>query len=238
MPAGVRGLLEQTRREALSARLAEEATQSGGAPVVALQPATSGGRSFPTWLALAAGIAVLVGLGAFFLRPSAPSSKDIAVLAPRGDTGFTQPTIAWDARPDQRYDVWVIPADGDKNQVPALFVAKGVRPPVAFSDLKPTPALAEQSRPTSRLEPDTDYRLLVCLADAGRIAGIAVPFRTAPDATKALPPPSLDSARKLAGQGRSSDALSLLLQLPPEQRALPEVKALERDLRSKLPVIP
>ncbi|MEA3207976.1 MAG: hypothetical protein QOE70_1033 [Chthoniobacter sp.] len=234
MPPGVLERLEQTRREALSARLAEEAKQAGGAKVAAFPPAAPRRRSLPRWLALAAGVAAVAGLAVMFLRPRVPSSKDIAILGPRGETGFTQPLIVWDAKPDQRYDVWILPPEGSHLDAPALFVAKGVRPPVAFAELKPTPSLPEQSRPTTRLEPDTDYRLLVCFAEAGRVAGVAVPFHTAPDATKALPPPSRDAAKKLADAGRSSDALMLLSQLSPEERQRPEAVALERELRKRL----
>ena len=80
----------------------------------------------------------------------------------------------------------------------------------------------------------SSYRLLVCLADAGRVAGVAVPFHTAPDATKALPPPSLEAARKLSDAGRLADALMLVTQLPSAERQRAEVQELEKDLRKRL----
>ena len=216
--------LEQTRSDALSARRTQEA---------AAAPARHR-HSLPSWLAMAAAVAVLAGLAGFYFRPPARSSKDIAILSPRGETGFTQPTIAWDAAPDQRYDVWILPAQGNHLDVPALFVANGVRPPVALAALKPGPAFKDQPNPPLSLEPGTDYRVLVCFADAGRIAGIAVPFRTSAKPEKSLTAPSVDAVRNLAAAGRSSDALALLLQLPLDQRQLPDVQALEGDLRSRV----
>ena len=216
--------LEQTRSDALSARRTQEA---------AAAPARHR-HSLPSWLAMAAAVAVLAGLAGFYFRPPAHSSKDIAILSPRGETGFTQPAIAWDAAPDQRYDVWILPAQGNHLEVPALFVANGVRPPVALAALKPGPALKGQPNPPQSLEAGTDYRVLVCFADAGRIAGIAVPFRTSVRPEKSLPAPNLDTARTLAAAGRDSDALALLLQLPPGDRLLPGVQTFERDLRSRL----
>ncbi len=226
MPAQALAMLEQARREALDAR--EVAT-------VIPFPAAGKTRHFlRPWLALAAGLLILAGLALLF-APSRPSSKEIAVLAPRGVTGFTQPRFVWEARPGQRYDVWVLPAEGNHIEAPALFIAKDVQPPLDFAALQPAPALAAESRPTTRLEPGTDYRLLVCLAGAGRVAGVAVPFRTVLGATKAFPPPSLATARQFVAEDRPADALMVLTQLPPAERETAEAQALEKELRARLP---
>lgn len=233
LPEQIIAQFESTRREALSRRMAAEAQAHGGPSVVPFTPPKDSPRKRAPWLAMAAMLAVLIGLSAWWLRPR-DTSASIAVLAPRGITGATQPRLVWDAKPGQQYDVWILPPEGSHIDAPALFTAKNVRPPIAFSELKPGKGLEETSRPTSRLEPDTDYRLLVCIANAGRVAGIAMPFHTTADAAKALPAPSLAAAQHLAAEGRPSDALTLLGQLPGNERALPEVESLEHDLRSRL----
>jgi len=235
LPPAVLQFLEKSRRDALSARTAEVASPEAGDKIAPFKSERPPRHAWSTGLALAACLALLAGLAAVWLRPPAASSKDIVILAPRGETGFTQPTIAWDAKAGQRYDVWILGAEGSHLDAPALYIAKGVQPPLSLAALQPGPALQGQPNPRATLLPGTDYRLLVCLADAGRIAGIAVPFRTAPDASDALPPPSLAAAQKLATQGRPADALMLLLQLPPAEREQADVQNLEHELRNRLP---
>ena len=237
MPPHVLEMLDQVRREALSSQLANTAAAAGTQNVVAFPLRSARKRSTPAWLAMAACLAVAAGIALFYL-PARLNSKKIVVLAPRGETGITKPTLVWEATPDQRYDVWILPPEGSHLQAPALFTAKSVRPPLDFSELKPAPALADESRPTSRLEPGTDYRLLVCLADAGRVAGVAVPFRTASTAVKSLPPPTYEAAWRLADSGHPADALMLLTHLPLADREKPEARELERELRARLAKIP
>jgi hypothetical protein len=226
--------LERTRREARSARLAAEGAAAGAANLTAFKPAESKRRFSPAWLALAACVLAAALIAVFYRPTPSNASRNIAVLAPRGETGFTQPTFVWDTKPGQKYDVWILPPGGSPTD-PALFTAKDVEPPLEFARLQPTPLANEETRPTTRLEPGTDYRLLVCIAGAGPVAGIAVPFHTAPDAARATRPPSLEAARALVAQNRPADALMLLTQLPPAERESAEAKALEKDLRARLP---
>ena len=52
----------------------------------------------------------------------------------------------------------------------------------------------------------------------------------APLVSKAIPPPSLAAAQKLAAENRPTDALNLLRQLPPTERGSTEAQALEKVL--------
>lgn len=229
--------LDQVRREALAQRLAADAKSSGIERVAPFLPTADkrAGRkrwSVADWLAIAASIIVVAGMAYLIFGPQKPDNT-IAVLAPRGETGLAQPTLIWDGEPNQRYDVWILPAEGSHIDAPALFVAKNVQPPVAFSDLQPGPVFQNQPDAPRTLAPDTHYRLLVCLANAGRLAGTAFPFHTASNA--GTPPPAdLATVKQLAATDRPADALTLLLTLPAAERQRPEVHDLEAQLRDRL----
>lgn len=136
-------------------------------------------------LQAAAAIMILGGLVWHFLpRPSATNPPleaiqvaRVVITSPGDVVSTTRPRIAWTSKdtPGQRYDVWILPAKGDQRSAPTLFVAKGVTSPVEFAALK-----AGEGLTTAELQAGTDYRVLVCLADAGRMAGVPVPFKTAP----------------------------------------------------------
>ena len=129
-------------------------------------------RTF-AFLRFAAVLALFTGL-TWLLIPSAPSTARVVITSPGDEISATQPTIAWNSKdkPGQKYDVWILPAAGDHLSAPALFVAKSVTSPVSFDQLQPSKDHAETA-----LQPDTDYRVLVCLADAGRMAGVPIPFK-------------------------------------------------------------
>jgi len=125
------------------------------------------------FLRLAAVLALFTGL-TWLLIPSAPATARVVITSTGDEITATQPTIAWNSKdkPGQKYDVWILPAAGDHLSAPALFVAKSVTSPVSFDQLQPSKDHAETA-----LQPDTDYRVLVCLADAGRMAGVPIPFK-------------------------------------------------------------
>ncbi len=134
-----------------------------------------------TWMAAAAAIAVLLGFAGYQMWPRTPGS--IITRSPAGTVDTTRPEIAWENAPGKKYNVWILPSQGDYTTAPALFVAKGVRSPLPFSALKP----GKDTPPDeTELKADADYRLLVCYDDAGdpgpgeRIAGTPVPFKVAP----------------------------------------------------------
>ncbi len=134
-------------------------------------------RGFRPWLAIAAAIAVSA-VATWQFWPRGPAA--IARISPQGEVGSVRPEIAWENAADQSYNVWILPAEGDHTTTPALFVAKGVRSPVKFADLKPGKGTAPG---TTELEPDKDYRVLICYAGTGhdpvseRLAGTPVKFR-------------------------------------------------------------
>ena len=120
---------------------------------------------------IAAVLIVLASL-AYVLLPQKQPTAQVTITSPGDEIGSTQPSIAWTSRdaPGQQYDVWILPAEGDHLTVPALFKAGRVTSPVSFDQMKPG------SNVTS-LVPGSAYRVLVCLADAGRMAGDPIPFR-------------------------------------------------------------
>ena len=252
LPPQFRARLAEVRREALTARLTHEppaaVVAQGFQPVAGARTVVPFGETFalatrrlrtlPRWLRVAACVAALIGLALFLLPPRSKDVAPIAVLAPRGTTAHTQPTLVWDAAPNTNYDVWVLPAEGSHLDAPALFIAKNVKPPVAFSQLQPGPTFASQTAAPRELETGRDYRLLVCPVSAGRLAGTASPFHTSPNAAGPPIAPSLEKARQLASAGRVGDALMLLATLPGAERDSPAARALETDLRSKLPLPP
>jgi hypothetical protein len=140
----------------------------------------------------------------------------------------------WDNAADQnqKYDVWILPAEGSQKDAPALFQAKGVRSPVAFSELQAIDA----AKGAKELQPGKPYRMLVCLANLGRLAGITVPFQTTAEADGGLHVPpdaaaALAKAKRLGDEGRPGDGLMVLAAMPDPQRETPEAKALEQELR-------
>jgi len=150
-------------------------------------PARSSKRRPWQWMAAAAAI-VILGVVGYQMRPRDAASS-IVTRSPQGTVATTRPGIAWENTPGKNYNVWILPAEGDYTTAPALFVAKNVRSPVPFSALKP----GKDTPPDkTALDPDKDYRVLVCYNDTGssgpgeRIAGTPVPFRVAPAAS---PPP-------------------------------------------------
>ncbi len=125
---------------------------------------------------LQAAAAVLL-LGGLYLqfRPQSVRTARVVVTSPGDEIESTRPRIAWTSRDgaSQRYDVWILPAEGDPLTVPALFKRENVVSPVEFSALEPGKGVL-----ATALEQGTDYRVLVCLAGAGRMAGVPVHFRT------------------------------------------------------------
>ena len=103
----------------------------------------------------------------------------VVITSPGDFIATTRPRIAWTSKdaPGQRYDVWILPAEGDYLSAPPLFAAKSVTSPIDFAALKGGDGITNTG-----LVPGTDYRVLVCLADAGRMAGVPVPFKTLPAA--------------------------------------------------------
>jgi hypothetical protein len=132
-------------------------------------------RAFPL-LRLAAVLALLA-TGTWLLLPPATPTARVVVTSPGDVISETRPRIAWNSKdkPGQKYDVWILPAEGDHLTAPALFVAKEVTSPVRLDEMKPGPEMLG-----AELEPGKDYRVLVCLAAVGRHAGVPVPFRVEP----------------------------------------------------------
>jgi hypothetical protein len=111
--------------------------------------------------------------------PQAGATARVIITSPGDLVAETRPSIAWSSkdRARQRYDVWILPAEGNALEVPALFEAKDVVSPVAFGDLS---AVAGETS----LAPGRGYRVLVCLAGAGRMAGTPIPFRVSDSALR------------------------------------------------------
>ena len=130
------------------------------------------------FLRLVAVLALLVA-ATWLLIPGSTPTAHVVITSPGDEIAHTRPVIAWNShdKPGQKYDVWILPAEGDHLTAPVLFVTMGVTSPVSFDTLKPGKDVAETS-----LQPGTDYRVLVCLADAGRMAGVPVRFKVKPAA--------------------------------------------------------
>jgi hypothetical protein len=179
---------------AVLARLRADRLQEGAAKeeakskIVAFPAGASSARSKGrAWQWMAAAAAIMVaGLVAYQqMRPGDTNTAGggaIVTRSPQGTVATTQPEIAWENTPGKKYNVWILPKEGDYTTAPALFVAKDVRSPVAFSALKPGKELPEDKK---ELDPDKEYRVLICYNDTGstgpgeRIAGTPVPFRVA-----------------------------------------------------------
>ena len=158
----------------------------------------------------------------------------ILTLAPTGETGTKSPLIVWEnaKEPDQKYDVWILPKDGSQKDAEALFVSKGVRSPLEFSRMK-------AARAGMELEPEKDYRILVCYAEEGRLAGTASAFSLSSDPVSGFAIPKTAAEAVLAITGhienkRPSDALMMIEQLPEEIRQLTEVQTLKEVARKKI----
>jgi hypothetical protein len=132
--------------------------------------------SLPHLTRLAAVLALLAAITWLLIPTTTPTAR-VVITSPGDEISETQPRIAWTSKdqPGQKYDVWILPAEGDHLTAPTLFVAKGVTSPVAFSQLQPSAEAAGTA-----LQPGEDYRVLVCLADVGRMAGVPVPFKVKP----------------------------------------------------------
>ena len=128
------------------------------------------------FLRLAAGLALLAAI-TWLLVPTATPTARVVITSPGDVISETQPRIAWTSKdaPGPKYDVGILSAEGDHLTAPALFVAKSVTSPVSFTQLQPGPEAA-----ATGLKPGTVYRVLVCMADAGRMAGVPIPFRVNP----------------------------------------------------------
>ena len=81
-------------------------------------------------LALAAAVLVFCGIAAFQLFGPKKSKPAALALSPTGETGLTRPTLAWENKPGQLYDVWILPPDGGVETVGPLFVKNKAISPV------------------------------------------------------------------------------------------------------------
>jgi hypothetical protein len=151
------------------------------------------------WLAMAACTLLLGVLAAKFLVP---------------DQG-TRPVFAWtnDADLEQQYDLWVLPPDGPHEEVKPLFTKKAVRSPVTMEG--------------TTLEKEKPYRLLVCLANAGKFAGEPIPF-TPQQIVRGKAPTAPEMLQKLIREQRLPQAQQLLNALPDAVRNRPEVLELAK----------
>jgi len=183
--------LERTRREALASRAREGGGDRGDREEEgASAPAPAPLRRFPRraalgWCLAAAAAAAVAAVwlkgppGVEEPAAPAPAMARVVITSPGDRIEATRPAISWTSRdePGQHYDVWILPEDGDYLGAPALFIAESVTSPVAFDQLQPGP----EASADGALEPGTGYRVLVCLAGAGRMSGRPVPFRVMND---------------------------------------------------------
>lgn len=121
-----------------------------------------------------AAVLVLAATVTWLVMPHASATARVVITSPADEITETAPRIAWNSKdkPGQKYDVWILPGGADHLSAPALFVAKSVTSPLRFEDMQPGPGAGPVV-----LQPGTEYQVLVCLADAGRMAGVPVPFR-------------------------------------------------------------
>ena len=232
MPASIRAELEAQRKQLSRRKNSEEPI-----PFPEATPQSKSSR-MTSWLMAMAAIIVglVVVIGPELRRGGGNQATTVATIgpawAPRGLTAVTEPVVVWDNVPNQAYDVWILPAEGTVTDAPALFVKKGVRSPVAFDQLEP-------AAPGDTLQPGTEYRVLVCLADQGRLAGEAVPFTIMDQAAARVPQPAtaddaLTIVRRLAAVGRPGDALMVIEQLPPNERADSRIESERQILKNAL----
>lgn len=123
-----------------------------------------------------AAVLILAATVTWLMMPHAPATARVVITSPADEITDTAPRIAWNSKdkPGQKYDVWILPGGADHLSAPALFVAKSVTSPLRFEDMQHGPGAGAGQ---VVLQPGTDYQVLVCLADAGRMAGVPVPFR-------------------------------------------------------------
>ncbi len=167
VPEKQRMLFEEARQSALAERSATR--EEGGGKI--LRP------DFRVpWLRMAAVLILLFGVGALWWsqQPHQVPTAHVVVTSPGAEMDSTRPQIAWTSRDraGQRYDVWILPGTGDALTAPALFKKENVVSPVEFAELEPGKGFRGSS-----LEAGENYRVLVCLSGAGRVAGVPVLFR-------------------------------------------------------------
>jgi hypothetical protein len=183
IPSHALFVLERARRDALQAKgVASPAVVSMDKPgLPSVLSATSDRSSYAggsrSNLLRWAAILVALGVVTWLVLPRGTPTANVALTSPTATISDTQPVIAWTSKdkPDQKYDVWILPAEGDYLKAPTLFIAKGVKSPVAFASMKPGKDVADTA-----LKAGIDYRVLICLADAGRMAGVPVSFTVKP----------------------------------------------------------
>lgn len=164
--------LESTRRAAL--------TGSGALPAAVTPTSTSPAprrTPLPVRFLWAAAALLILGISTWFFIPREVGTAHVVITSPGDAISSTQPTIAWNSKdkPGQKYDVWILPSEGNHLEVPELFKAERVTSPVSFASLTPGKDI-----PQSTLQPGRDYRVLVCLADSGRLAGVPIAFKVNP----------------------------------------------------------
>jgi len=183
IPSHALFVLERARRDALQAKgVASPVVVSKDKPgLPSVLSATSDRSSYAggsrSNLLRWAAILVALGVVTWLVLPRGTPTANVALTSPTATISDTQPVIAWTSKdkPDQKYDVWILPAEGDYLKAPTLFIAKGVKSPVAFASMKPGKDVADTA-----LKAGIDYRVLICLADAGRMAGVPVSFTVKP----------------------------------------------------------
>jgi hypothetical protein len=216
---------------------AEEEGRNASAPAVRR-------TLLPDWLRIAAAVLILAGVTALLLRHgdqlqterNQPQPAALA-LSPVRMTSMTQPTLAWENKPGQLYDVWILPPEGDVETVAPLFMKKQTVSPVIFSQLEAKDGLKE-------LEPGQDYRLLVCLnvnGQTSRLAGVATPFHVAKEATSQPPAPTTAEAalavmRRLVEAGKPGDAMAVYLDFTVTKKNTPspELTSYAEGVREKI----
>ncbi len=183
IPDHILGRLHADREQILAGRAATEERVIRLVPAIDARPAVKR-AAFRPWLAAAAAITVAALVTwQFWLRAPAV----IAGISPSGEVASQRPEIVWENAIGKSYNVWILPEEGDYTTAPALFVAKGVRSPVSFESLKPGKGAPLGM---TSLSPETDYRVLICYADAAkdpvgeRLAGTPVKFRVAAGPSK------------------------------------------------------
>ncbi|MFZ4593615.1 MAG: hypothetical protein ACOYOF_05125 [Verrucomicrobiaceae bacterium] len=170
--------LERARRDALRTKGVTSPILTKDKPRLPSVLSRASGRSTSagsgTNLLRWAAILVALGVVIWLVLPRSTPTANVALTSPAATISETQPVIAWTSKdkPGQKYDVWILPAEGDYLTAPALFKAEKVTSPVAFTAMKPGKDITDTA-----LKSGMDYRVLICLADAGRMAGVPVSFR-------------------------------------------------------------
>lgn len=178
MPQSPLFILERARRDALRAKGVTSPILTKDKPRLpsVLSRASSRSTSAGSRTNLLRWAAILVALGVvtWLVLPRTTPTAQVALTSPAAAISDTQPVIAWTSKdkPGQKYDVWILPADGDHLTAPALFKAEKVTSPIAFTAMKPGKDITDTA-----LKAGMDYRVLICLADAGRMAGVPVEFK-------------------------------------------------------------